>query len=473
MTEIAFLSAVEATRRFRDRSLSPVELIEAAIARYEAVNPAVNAFTITFFEQALEQARESERRYARGQAMGSLDGVPLALKDATYVKGQVSTMGSRLYTDYVPQRTDPATQRLLEAGAIIIGRTTMPEFGESANCYTPLWGVTRNPWNTDYGPGGSSSGSACAIAAGMATISDGSDLGGSLRIPAACCGVVGFKPPFGRNPLGAHASFDPYQHYGPITRSVADAARMQNVMCGAHIDDVHSLRHKITLPEDIDPDPRGWKIAYSLDLGFYQLDHAVRDNMLSLLDALRGLGCDVREVDLGWNEDVFFAWQTINAVRGVAARYTGGREDWREVVADYTLDWLDARDELSSEDVVGAYQVHIDMYGSLAPILEDCQAFICPTNAIPSIEADRSPLDLDFNINDEPANPIVAEAWFMTYPFNLLAELPVMSVPSGFAPTGVPTGIQIVSRSFDDERVFAVARALERELRWDRWRTPI
>ena len=473
MSELAYLSAVEATRCFSEKTLSPVELMRAVIERCEAVNPAVNAFTFTFFERALAAAKAAEDRYFNGEALGDLDGVPLVVKDSTNVQGEISTKGSRLFADHRPQKTDPSLRRLLDAGAIMIARSTRPEFGEAANCYTPLWGVTRNPWNLQYGPGGSSSGSAVAVASGMSTIADGSDIGGSIRIPAACCGVVGYKPPFGRNPLGAEATFDPYLHYGPITRRVADAARMQNIISGAHVDDIASLREKVVLAEKPELDLHGWTIAYSVDLGFYQVDLDVRNNMLATLDILRDCGCEVEEVELGWTQEVFLAWKTINALRGRAATYVGDLPSWRDKLADYTLDWLEAGDDVTREQVVAAYEIHVDMYRRLGPILDDCHAFICPTNAIPSIEAERSPLDFDFTINDEPARAVVAEAWFMTYPFNMLSQLPVMSVPSGFAASGVPTGIQIVGRSYDDQRVFAIAGALEQAIRWDQWTVPL
>ena len=432
----------------------------------------VNAFTFTHYERALEQAKAAEARYMNDQPCGALDGVALAVKDSTAIAGEISTMGSRLFADNVAPQTDPATKRLLDAGAIIIARTTMPEFGEAANCYTPLWGVTRNPWNPEYGPGGSSSGSAVAVAAGMTTIADGSDIGGSIRIPAACCGVVGYKPPFGRVPLGARRTFDPYLHYGPITRTVADAARMQNIMSGPHVEDINSLRDEVVLPEKPEPDLRGWRIAYSADLGFYQIDSDVRGNMLVALGDLHDCGCVLEEVELGWTEDIYQAWKTINALRGSAARNVDDPERWRDQMADYTVDWLDEAAQVTSDDVVAAYDVHVDMYRRLGPILEDFDAFICPTNAIPSIEAERSPLDFDFCINGEPAHPVVAEAWWMTYPFNMLSQLPVMSVPTGFAHCGVPTGIQIVGRSYDDARVFAIASALESIIGWDKWLAP-
>ncbi len=470
--DLCFLSAGEAFRLFKAKSLSPVELIQAMILRCERVNPKINAFSRTLFEPAMQQARLAELIFQKEEnSARPLEGIPLVVKDGTAVKGEITTFGSKIYADYRPDYTHPGLERLLNAGAILLARTTMPEFGEAANCYTPLYGVTRNPWNLKYGPGGSSSGAGAAIAAGMATIADGSDIGGSIRIPAACCGVVGYKPPYGRNPNERTSTFEPMMHYGPITRSVKDAALMQNLLSGFHVDDIATLREKVKLPENFGS-VRGWKIAYSVDLGYFQVDEDVRRNMLEVLDIYRSLGCNVEEVELGWTEEVFQAWKTLNSLHGSAARRVPDRKRWRGELADYTVDWLDAGQQVFPEQVVRAVEVEIEMYQCIGPVLEAYDLFICPTNAISSIEADRSPLDLNFTINGEPANRTVAEAWFMTYPFNLLSQLPVMSVPSGFAKIGVPTGVQLVARSYDDLRVFQAADALEKELRWDTWRAP-
>ena len=468
--ELCYLSATEALARFRRGGLSPVELVDALIARAEAENPAINAFTHTFFERARSQAHDAERRYAADpRATRPLEGVPLVVKDGNAVAGEITTHGSMVYADHRPRESHPGVARLLDAGAILLARTTMPEFGEAGNCYSPLWGVTRNPWNPAFGPGGSSGGAGAALAAGMTTLADGSDIGGSIRIPAACCGVVGYKPPYGRNPNARAASFDPYQHYGPLTRCVADAALFQNVVSGFHVEDIGTLREVLELPNRFAP-IAGWRVGYSVDLGYFQVDHAVRDNMMGVLDALRGLGCEVESIDVSWTEACYDAWQAVNATRGAAARMVKDLEKWRPHLADYTRDWLDHGGNVTPDMLVSALETHVEMYRALGPALERCRVFVCPTNAIPSVEADRSPLDLDISINGEPARPAIAEAWFMTYPFNMLSQLPVMSVPSGLAGNGVPTGVQLVGRSYRDLDVFQAAAALERVLEWDRRR---
>jgi len=456
--QLVYLTATEALDRFRSGELRPSELMRALLARIEAENPKLNAFTAVYADTALQQAEAADSRYRAGTAR-PLEGIALAVKDNVPIAGQTVTYGSRLYANNVAALTHPGVERLLAAGAVVIGRTTMPEFGEAGNCYTPLWGVTRNPWNTQYGPGGSSSGSGVALAAGMTTIADGSDIGGSIRIPASCCGVYGYKAPYGRNPNDLANTFDPYMHYGPLARSVNDIRLMQSFIAGRHVDDIGTVAEIVdySAVEDV----RGWRVAYSVDLGYFPVDHEVRENMMRLVQGLRALGCAVEEVEVGWTTDVFDAWVATNSSRGSAARFVHDFDRDRALLADYTEDMIAQGKSLTADDLIKALETHVDMYGVLGPILEDHDVFLCPTTALPSVAADRSPLDLAIEINGEIVPPKIAEAWFMTYPFNSLAQLPVLSVPSGVSSSGVPTGVQVVGRSFADMKVMSIATALE------------
>ena len=207
----------------------------------------------------------------RGFKPRALEGIPLLVKDAQRVKDKRTTHGSLIFDNNIDDHSDPQIERLEKAGAIIFGRTTTPEFCLSGVTHSRIWGITRNPWNLDYGPGGSSGGSGAALAAGFTTLATGTDIGGSIRIPSSACGTVGFKPPHGRNPDGPPANFDRFNHCGPMTRSVADAALMQNVTSGPHPLDHDSIRARVKLPlkaESI----KGWKIAYSLDFGYVEVD---------------------------------------------------------------------------------------------------------------------------------------------------------------------------------------------------------
>jgi amidase len=241
-------------------------------------------------------------------------------------------------------------ERLERAGAIIFARTTTPEFCLSGVCYSRIWGNTLNPWNREYGPGGSSGGSGAALAAGAATLATGTDIGGSIRIPASACGIVGFKPPHGRNPDGPPANFDRFNHCGPMTRSVGDAALMQNVTSGPHELDHDSLRPRVRLPLDAQS-IKGWKIAYSLDFGYVPVDADVRKNTLAALDLFRSLGCSVEEVDLGWTNEI-----THLIMHWYNTMHFGRQTVWlkkahADVMTDYALKMADAVEKTTADDV--------------------------------------------------------------------------------------------------------------------------
>src|SRR5690242_6583457 len=305
--DLCYMPATEALALFRARKLSPVELMKAVIARAEKVNKKVNAFTFTHFDEALDSARKAEAKYAKnGARLGALEGLPVAIKDESWIKGMPTSYGSLIYKDFVPDVTSPNNERIMKAGGIVHARTATPEFSCSSVTHTRLWGVTRNPWNQKFTPGGSSGGSAASLASGTSPLATGSDIGGSIRIPASCAGVVGYKPPYGRNPDDPPFNLDPYCHTGPLARTVADAILLQNVMCGPSPFDIASLRPKLRLPTQY-KSIKGWRIAYSLDLGFYNVDKEVVANTKAALEVFRSLGATVEEVDLGWTIDVLKA----------------------------------------------------------------------------------------------------------------------------------------------------------------------
>jgi Asp-tRNA(Asn)/Glu-tRNA(Gln) amidotransferase A subunit family amidase len=304
--DLCYMSATEALSLFRARKLSPVELMQAVIKRAGTVNKKVHAFTFTHFDEALDGARKAEAKYAKGGRIGALEGLPIAIKDESWIKGQPTSYGSLIYKDFVPDVTSPNNERILKAGGIVHARTATPEFSCSSVTHTKLWGVTRNPWNPKFTPGGSSGGSAASLASGTTPLATGSDIGGSIRIPAGCSGVVGYKPPYGRNPDDPPFNLDPYCHTGPLARTVADAVLLQNVMCGPSPTDIASLRPKLRLPMHYKP-IKGWRIAYSIDLGFYNVDKDVVANTKAALDVFRALGATVEEVDIGWTIDALKA----------------------------------------------------------------------------------------------------------------------------------------------------------------------
>ena len=249
MSDLAYLSATEALARFRDRSLSPVELTQALIDRAAVVEPTVNALCVTYFDEALEQARAAEARYmGRGEAPRALEGICVGIKDEVPIAGQPCSMGSLLRRDEIADVTDPMAERILAAGGIAHARTTTPEFSTAGFTHSRLWGVTRNPWNPEYGVGGSSGGTGASLASGTSTLATGSDIGGSIRTPAAWNGVVGFKAPYGRVPQLPPFNMDIYCHTGPLARTIADCALFENVIAGPHPADAAAIAPRYELP---------------------------------------------------------------------------------------------------------------------------------------------------------------------------------------------------------------------------------
>jgi len=460
---LCYMTATEAIAEFKAKTLSPVELMQAVIDRCEQVNPSVNALTYTFFDRALEQAKQAEARYASGNNIRPLEGIPIVIKDLHPVEGEISTWGSKVLEGVRSEFTAPAVQRLFDAGTIMHARTTTPEFGHAGHCHSPLWGATRNPWNLEYSSCGSSGGSGVAAAAGMTTIADGTDGGGSIRIPASACGVFGFKPSFGRNPMGLfRLNIEMLVHFGPITRSVADAILMQNVMCGPHPQDIATLKPKLEIPEKLEG-IKGWKVAFSMDLGYFEVDEEVQKQTRAAVDVFKSLGCQVDEVDVGWTYATYDAW--ITHWRGMFSALCGQYlPRWQYEMDPYVRKLLKEGMELGAVRMKQTEFIRTDMYSTLGPILEEYNILLCPTMAVPSVSPWHQCDDPEFRINGKRVDPEIQ--WCLTYPFNLVSQSPVASVPSGFASSGVPTGLQIVGRTYDDIAVFQAAAAYEAANPW-------
>jgi Asp-tRNA(Asn)/Glu-tRNA(Gln) amidotransferase A subunit family amidase len=460
--ELCYMTATEAIAAFKTKKLSPVEVMNAVIARTEAINPKVNAITYTYYDRALDQARQAEAKYAKTDGrLRPLEGISVGIKDFHPVKGEITTFGSRLYKDFKPDNTAPTVERLFDAGAIMHIRTTTPEFAHSSVTKSPLWGVTRNPWNPEYTAGGSSGGSGAAVAAGMTTVADGTDGGGSIRIPSSACGIVGYKPPFGRNPLDREHPFETLLHYGPMTRSIADAALMQNVMSGPHPADACTVRERIVLPETY-PGIKGWKVAFSMDLGYFEVDKEVQKNTLEAVEVFKSLGCQVEEVETGWNWSILDAWMTH--WEGLFAGIVGDDQyRWYEM-DQFCADVMKRGQLHSAARFYRSNLVRGKMYQVLAPMLDKYNILISPTLAVPAVPATQSNADPNFKINNKPVYAYLG--WQMTYAFNLIPQHPAITVPSGFASTSVPTGLHIVAKTFDDHTVFQAAAAYEAARPW-------
>lgn len=464
MGDLHYISAVEAIRRFRTHDLSPVELMNAVIARAEAVEPRINAFGDRYFDEAIEAARRAEARYmGHGPRPRPLEGIPIAIKEETPIAGQRTTQGSLIYKDYVDTHSATVTDRIMRAGGIVHARSTAPEFSCAPFTHSRLWGITRNPWNLAFSPGGSSGGSGASLAAGSTTLANGSDIGGSIRIPASFCGVVGFKPPYGRVPEYAPFNLDHYCHEGPMARTVADCALLENVMAGPDPRDVVSLRPKLRIPSELGS-IAGWRIALSLDLSGYTVDDDVIANTRAAAATLREAGATVEEVDLDWNKS-----EIIAATRAHFGIIFGGSigellGEHRDEMTPYAIRFAEEAATVKKEDYLRALEIEGRVYAQLGAVLERYRLLICPTFAVPALEAGQ-----DYVGHGPVVNGVMQESTYdvlMTVPFNICSRCPVMSVPSGLSRDGVPTGLQIVGRTYDDVSVFRAAAAFERLRPW-------
>lgn len=460
--ELCYMPAKEVLARFADRRLSPVEYLEALIRRAEETEPVVNAFAFTWFDEAMDQAKEAERKYGMTDGrLGELEGLPVAVKDEMDIEGQPMTNGSLYLKDNISTETHYAVQRLLDAGCIVHARTTTPEFSCSGTADSRIHGTTRTPWRPEFTCGGSSGGSGASLAVGSSPLATGSDIGGSIRIPASCCGVVGFKPPYGRNPDNTAFAFDMYAVMGPMSRTVGDAAMMQNILCGPHPLDNASIRPKYLLPESYDG-IKGLKIAWSLDLGFFEVDEHVRSNTLQTLEVLKDLGAELVEVDFGWSAEADRAAQNyLDHLFGV---YIKGIVDTDPPLASpWAAYCAEASGKTTAADFYAAYEMQRTMSRHVGAIMDEHYAFVCPTMSFHEIPADQHPGD-PVVINGKTVDPLYG--WCMCHPFNMLGRIPVLAVPSGIGGNGLPTSIQITARHLDDERVFRVGSALEKAQPW-------
>ncbi len=461
--DLLYMTATSALAAFSNGSLSPVDVMTACVERAGQVQPHLNCFTDIYFDAALDAAKTAEKRWADGTAR-RLEGLPLAVKEEFRLAGTRRTSSSLLYPDRVDIETDIYIQRLLDEGAIPIAKTTTPEFCYLGTTHSRLFGVTTNPWHSDYSPGGSSGGSGAALATGSAMLATGTDIGGSIRIPASACGVVGYKPPYGRNPEVEIYNLDYYSHSGPMARSVGDCAWMQNITSGQHVSDIASLRDMVILDTEYAPNLKGCKVAFSVDFGFYEVDAAVHRNTLAALDVMRDLGAIVEEVDLGWTKaqaDISEMHLDHQSGAGLVRLL----EDHRDQLCDYIVDAAEASLRSTAEDFLCADEAAIAMYRTLGPVLEEHDVFVCPTLTLSAPPAAYSQVNTRIVFDGTERDMAPAE-WEITRLFNMLSRCPVLSVPSGFDDFGVPTGIQIVGKAYHDEGAFQVAGAFEAANSW-------
>jgi len=466
--DLCFTSATQLAKRIRSRDLSPVVLVKNALERIEAANARLNCFCFVYPDEALRKAREAEAAVMRGDALGPLHGVPIAIKDLTPTKGKRTTLGSRTHEHWVPERSALIVERLKAAGAIVIGKTTTPEFAHASFTQSPLWGITRNPWDTQRTPGGSSGGSGAAVASGCVPLAEGTDMGGSVRIPASHCGLVGLKPSLGRIPMDILASqFDGISHFGPLARTVDDAALFLKVAHGPSDADIQSIGTNLRLPATVPASVKGLRLALDVDLGFYDVDPEVEAQVRAAADALRAEGAIVEEVDLGWSVAIRDAWYVLWQV--FMATYFGHLlPAWRDRMDPNVAALMDAGFKVSAVDYKKTEIVRTEQWRALAKVFETHDVLLCPTMARPAPEVTKS--DADFGHRNAAGRIVALD---MTEVFNNVPQCPALSVPAGFTHAGLPLGLQIIGRRFDELGVLRIGKAMELARPWARRRPPI
>lgn len=467
--DLCYTPATELAQKFRNKEVSPVDVVENSLDRIDEINPTLNCFCFTYPDEAMEKARAAEQTFASGTAR-PLEGIPLAIKDFTPTEGKTTTRGSRLLENWVPDWSAVLVERLEAAGAIMVGKTTTPEFATSGFTDTPLWGITRNPWNPDCTTGGSSGGSGAAVASGCVPFAEGTDMGGSVRIPGALCGIVGHKPSLGRIPMDIiDTCFDNISHFGPLARTVSDATLFLDTVQGEHPSDIQSLP-RCDLPIPAPSDVNGLSLAFDVDCGYCAVEQGVADNMMTVIDALRDAGATVTEVDLGWDRRIVDLWnETWGVFMSAAYRKLTDvpLSENRDRMSKGLVALIELGDSISATQArLGEFE-RTKYWKKLGAILENHHALLCPTMAITAPPVEKR--DNDYGWDDEDG---MMHCMDMTGQFNYTAQCPALSVPSGFS-GGLPTAIQIVARKWDDALALRIGAAVESIMPWAQHRPSI
>ena len=468
MTDKSYLfwNSLELVEAYRKKHLSPVEVVKNSIEQAHKVQNICNAFTEFFEERSLKLAEFAEKSYlGKGNTPRLFEGIPLGVKEEFALKDSLRTSGSVIFGERIDKYTDVYIDRLLQGGSIPIFKTTTPEFCLLGTTWSDLHGVTTNPWNNKYTPGGSSGGSGVALATGACTIASGSDIGGSIRIPAAACGVFGYKPPYGRNPEVPYGNLDYYSHSGPMARSVDDIILMQSLTAGLNNQDIASLPK----PSNFDGnfDLKNIKIAWSDHLCGFEVEDEIINNLKNALKVFSDQGAVVEYVDPDLPNNMLDAAGTyLTCLWGTSLKEIA--KDKEELLCDYTKKFIEVSKENTLSELVQCNNIAWDAYAKFGPLLNKYDVFICPTNAVTGIPANHGFPNLEYEFNGEIRKTEEAgdESMWLTTPFNMLSRLPVMSAPTGFASNGVPTGMQIVGKAYDDNTVFKVSLGYEKQLNW-------
>lgn len=471
MQDTTQLSARRIADLVRSGDLSPVEVTSAALDRVEALDPELHAFVELSASEALSRAEDVAEMVRRGQDPGPLAGVPIAVKDLIATAGVPTRSGSPAYRDFVPDEDDVVVERVVAAGAIVLGKTTVPEFGYSGAGHNPISPAARNPWNAAMTPGGSSAGSGIAVATGMSPVALGSDGGGSIRLPASLCGIYGFKASMGRVPLypgcrderyPGMSSWESLECIGPMTRTVDDAALMMSVLAGPDPRDRYSLpAGDVDWSTAIGSDVRGMRVAFSADFGYLTVDPEVRRIAEDAAETFRELGCQVKEIDPGWEDPQKAFWGLVvgdSDLTGMRALV----EEHGDEMSPHLVDLLSR--PWTAQELTDARRDRKTLANSMWRLMSDFDLLVSPALTTPAFPVGmQGPEIVDGKM-------VASNAWTgFAFPINMTGQ-PAASCPAGFTSSGLPVGIQIAGRHLADASVLAASAAFESARPWaDRW----
>jgi Asp-tRNA(Asn)/Glu-tRNA(Gln) amidotransferase A subunit family amidase len=469
--DLCFTPALELRDMIRKKSISPVEVSKAFLHRIERINSMINAYCTVVPDSALQSARKAEDAIMRGHEIGPLHGVPVSIKDNTVTRGIRTTFGSKLHEDYIPDSDALVVERLKKAGAIILGKTNLSEFGAGASTFNRVFGPTLNPWDTRCNSGGSSGGAAAAVSAGLGPLAQGTDLGGSVRIPASFCGVVGLRPSPGRVPRYPNLlSWDTLAVEGVIARTIGDAALMLDAVSGPDEGIPISLaRHETEFLGAVrNPTIKGSRIAWSDNLNIMPIDTEILEVARSTMGVFHGLGCEVVEDA----PDFSGVRETALTLRGL--RYVSLYQDqfddprFKKLVNPLVIGNIEEGLKLSLRDIARAERHRSELWQRVNNFFEKYDFLLTPTVAIPPFPAETI---YPTEINGKPMEHYVD--WIMlTYAITITC-LPALSVPCGWTKGGLPVGLQIVGRRHGESRVLRAAAAYEAAAPWADKRPPL
>ena len=468
-TELCYKSGAELSRLIRNGDLSPVDVVEAHLARVEALEPRLNSFITRLPERAMASARYAEWEIGAGRYRGPLHGIPIGLKDLYHVKGVRNTAGSRIFHDFVPEVDSEVAARFEAAGAVLMGKLNLDQFAAGiAGQHAPDYGVMHNPWNTELVAGGSSGGSGSAVASGQCVLATGTDTGGSIRAPAFLCGIVGLKPTYGRVSRRGITVFSwGLDHAGPMARTVEDIAMAMTVLAGHDPEDPTSA--DLPVPDytrALTGDVHGLRVGVPREYFEVPIDPVVERTVRAAIDRLAGLGAEVTEVSWPMYLNTTAIGDTIHRSECASLHWELVRTRGAEMHPT-VRGMLEAGTFISAADYLLAQRARTAFTHQCRDILRNVDILAGPMEAVTAHRIDET----EVRVGDRvlASSPALTQ---YTRPFNLTG-FPAITVPCGFGDDGMPIGLQLAGRPFDEETVLRAAHAYEQATEWHRRRPPI